>query len=78
MLISLNSRAYRDLVAEFVRPRETQGLTQRDLAKRVKRSRSYVALVERGQKHIYLLEFAPCCRGLGVDPVEMFKRYGVK
>ena len=77
MQVSLNSRAHRELIAEFVRLREAQGLTQRELAKRVKRSQSYVALIEKGQKHLYLFEFAPYCRALGADPLELYKQYAL-
>ena len=75
MLISLNSRAHRDLIAEFVRRRKALKLTQRDLAEELKRSQSYVALIEKGQKHIYLFEFALLCRAVKADPLEMFKSY---
>lgn len=76
MLISLNSRAHRELVAEFVRLRkEVLDMNQRDFAKKLKTSQSYVAQIEKGQKHIPLFGFAPYCRALGVDPVDMFVRY---
>ncbi len=78
MLISLNSRSHRNLVEEFVRLREAAGLTQRDLAKRLKVSQSYVAQIEKGQKHIALFAFPAYCRALGVsssDILDMFKKY---
>ena len=45
------------------------------LAEELKRSQSYVALIEKGQKHIYLFEFALLCRAVKADPLEMFKSY---
>ena len=75
MLISLNSRPYRELVAELIRLRESLGMTQRDLAKVLKRSQTYIAKIEKGQKYIELFEFVPYCYALNTDPVEMFKRF---
>jgi len=66
------------LIDEFVRLREAAGLTQRDLAKRLKVSQSYVAQIEKGQKHIALFAFPSYCRALGVSPpeiLELFKKY---
>ena len=75
MLISLNSRPYRELVAEFVRLRDSLGLTQRDLAKLLKRSQTYIAKIEKNQKYIELFEFVAYCHALKVDPAEMFERF---
>lgn len=75
MLISLNSRPYRDLVAELVRLRESLELTQRDLAKLLKRSQTYIAKVEKNQKYIELFEFVPYCHALKADPAELFERF---
>ena len=70
--------AHRNLIEEFVRLREAAGLTQRDLAKRLNVSQSYVAQIEKGQKHIALFAFPAYCRTLRVSPpesLEMFKKY---
>jgi transcriptional regulator with XRE-family HTH domain len=78
MQISLNSRAHRELIEELIRLRKARDWTQRDLAKRLRRSQTYVAKIERFQKHIGLFEFVPYLQALEADPVEVFKKFVVR
>jgi len=44
------------------------GLSQRDLAERLGKPRSFVSKVENRERRLDLLEFIAVARGLGVDP----------
>ncbi len=48
--------------------REQAGLTQAELAKKIKKPQSYISKIERNERRIDLLEFIALCDALGVDP----------
>ena len=53
--------------------RKKAGLTQQDLAKRLKRSQSFVARYEGGERRIDVVEFLAISRALGADPLQLLK-----
>lgn len=61
-------------MAALVEAREGAGVTQRDLARRLKRAHSYVGRIETGIRRLDVPEFIEWCECLGVDPVAIFKR----
>lgn len=77
MLISLNSRVYRALIDELIRMRHAAGLTQRDFAKKVKRSPGWVSKLETYDKYIDIFELAPIVRALGGDPAKVYETFCV-
>jgi transcriptional regulator with XRE-family HTH domain len=44
------------------------------LAKRMKRSQSFVAQVETGQRQVYVAELFEFAKAFGIDPIELFRR----
>lgn len=67
---TLDSRRHEALRAFLVERRSKAGLRQVDLAKRLGRSRSYVAHIETGQRHVALLELLEWAEAIGFDPEE--------
>lgn len=61
-------------MAMLVEVREEAGITQRELARRIKRAHSYVSRVELGDRRLDLPEFFQWCDALGADPVKVFAR----
>ncbi|MGH8294241.1 MAG: helix-turn-helix domain-containing protein [Steroidobacteraceae bacterium] len=57
-----------------VEARKAAGLTQRQLATRLKRSNSFVWKIEAGERRVEVLEFIEIARCLGQDPARMFAR----
>jgi transcriptional regulator with XRE-family HTH domain len=70
----LRSVRHRALIATIVQARKTAGLTQRQLAVRLKRSNSFVWKIEAGERRVEVLEFIEIARCLDQDPVHMFAR----
>ena len=70
----LRSREHRVLCDLLVESREHAGLTQRDLAARLKRPHSYVAKIEGGERRLDVIEFIEVARALEVDPVKLLSR----
>jgi transcriptional regulator with XRE-family HTH domain len=64
----LRSTRQRALIEALVKARKAAGLTQRQLAARLKRSNSFVWKIEAGERRIEVLEFAEISRALGVKP----------
>jgi transcriptional regulator with XRE-family HTH domain len=62
------------LCAVLAEARSEAGLTQRDLAARLKRPHSYVAKIESGERRVDVLEFIEMARAMRVDPVKLFER----
>ena len=56
---------------QLVRLRKEAGISQRELAKRLKREHSLVAKVEQGERRLDVLEYIWFCEALGQDPVKV-------
>jgi ribosome-binding protein aMBF1 (putative translation factor) len=65
-LKQLRSAKHRALIAAIVAARHAAGLTQRQLAAKLKRSNSFVWKIEAGERQINVLEFIEIARVLGV------------
>ncbi len=61
---------YEVLCAHLVALRKAAGLSQRDLAERLGRERSFVARIEQGERRVDLIEFYWICRACSCDPAE--------
>lgn len=64
--------AYEALTARLVALREAAGLTQRDLARRLRREHNFVARVEMGNRRLDPVEFILYCDALRVAPDKVF------
>lgn len=71
---NLRSGRHVKLVDVIVSARRRAGLTQRELAAKLKRSDSFVWKIEAGERRVDLLEFIEIARCTGSDPVELFER----
>jgi ribosome-binding protein aMBF1 (putative translation factor) len=69
---TLRSRGHRVLIATLVAARKKAGMTQRDLAARIKRPRSFVGRMEAGERRIDVIEFIQIARAVDGDPKELF------
>ena len=69
---TLRTRGHHTLIGMLVTVRERAGLTQRDLAARLRRPRSFVGRMEAGERRIDVIEFIEIARALGADPTELF------
>ncbi len=58
------------LLAERLR----QGVTQVDLAKRLRKPQSYVSKFERAERRLDVIEFLDICQALGCDPHELLAK----
>ena len=54
--------------------RKSAGLSQQDLARRLKRSQSFIAKLEVGERRVDVVEFIEIARALGKGPTELLSR----
>jgi len=71
MTKTIHSEGHDALCAELVRVRRAAGLTQSDLAARLKCHQSMVARIESGQRRIDVVELIVLARALQADPAEI-------
>ena len=70
-LKTLRSRRHRALCAALIEARKLAGLSQHELAARVKTSQTVIARIEIGERRIDVIEFLDLARALRVDPREI-------
>ncbi len=75
MAKALQAQRYRQLPALLRRMREEAGLTQRDLAKRLRMNHTTVHNSETAERRVDVAEFVDWARACGVDPAVAFNEF---
>lgn len=57
----------------MIAARKKAGLTQHDVAKRLRKPQSFVAKYEGGERRIDVVEFITIMRVIGADPVRLLR-----
>jgi transcriptional regulator with XRE-family HTH domain len=70
-LKALRSPRHRALCAAMVAARKAAGLSQHELAVRLKTSQTVIARIEIGERRIDVIEFIDLARTLRIDPREV-------
>lgn len=68
---SIHSAQYAVLLQLLVEARTRAGITQIEIAKKLRTTQSAVSKVERGERRLDIVELHAWCRGLGVS----FKKF---
>ncbi len=68
---------YKKMCRILLQLRNDAGLTQRELASKLKVPHSVIFKIEHGERRIDPVEFAQWCRGCGADPSEIIKQVGL-
>jgi transcriptional regulator with XRE-family HTH domain len=68
---SLHTREYKALTALLLEARKQAGLTQQQVADRLRKPQSYVAKYEGGERRLDVIEFLAVCRVLRAKPAEI-------
>ena len=67
----VSSPVHRDVIASLVAARKAAGMTQRDVAAKMARPRSFVGKVEVIERNLSILEFIEWTRALGLSAEEV-------
>jgi transcriptional regulator with XRE-family HTH domain len=72
---TVGNEAHRRFRKLLIQARTQVGITQADLAARLKRPQSFVSKYERGERRLDVVEFGEVARALGIDPVRFLGRF---
>jgi transcriptional regulator with XRE-family HTH domain len=75
LLKSLRTREHEQLRAVLTKARTDAGLTQRDLAKRMREPHSFIGKIESGERRLDVVEFVAVAKALKLDPIDLFTRF---
>jgi len=64
---SVFTSQYDKFRGELISARESAGLTQAALARKVRRPQSYVSKYERGERRLDVIEFLEIARAIGIN-----------
>jgi transcriptional regulator with XRE-family HTH domain len=67
----VTSHSYEAAINLIVEARKSAGLSQRDLAERLEKPRSFVSKLENRERRLDIVEFVAVTRALGIEPAEM-------
>lgn len=67
------SGAHQHLVDLLVEARHKQNLSQTELANLIGKNQKFISLIERGQRRVDVLEFYVLAKGLGLDPLRLYR-----
>jgi transcriptional regulator with XRE-family HTH domain len=70
---SVHSREQKVFCDLMIEVRKDADLTQDKLAKRLKRSQSFVAKYEGGERRVDVVEFIAIAKAIGADPLEILR-----
>jgi transcriptional regulator with XRE-family HTH domain len=70
---SVHSESQSALCELMIKARKSAGLTQRELATRLRKPQSFVAKYEGGERRIDVVEFLTICQTIGADPAKFLK-----
>lgn len=71
---ALRSPTARAVAAVLTKARENAGLTQRQLAGRIRRPHSVIGMIESDQRQVTVPELITLAEAMDVDPVDLLKR----
>jgi transcriptional regulator with XRE-family HTH domain len=70
----LRSTHHKALLAVIVDARNATGLSQREFAKKLRRTNNFVWRIEAGERKVDVLEFIEIAKAAGVAPDELMRR----
>jgi transcriptional regulator with XRE-family HTH domain len=70
----LHSTRYKKLRRTLSESRRAMGMTQGELATKLRRPQSFVAKYEGGERRLDVIEFLDICGAIGVSPVDVLQK----
>ena len=65
---------YKKLSSLLAEARAAAGLTQAQVAERLKRPQSFVSKYENGERQLDVVEFIAVCKAIAISPSELINR----
>ena len=67
----VKSPSYEAAIGAIISARKAAGLSQRDVAERLGKPRSFVSKIENRERRVDIVEFIALAKAVGVDPQEL-------
>lgn len=71
---SVFTDANQAVIAVLTAARRAAGVKQKDLARKLGKSQSFVSRIEGGQRRVDVIEFYAIARALGADPTKLYSQ----
>ena len=66
---------YKSMIKSLVQIRNQQGISQRELADRLKRAHSYIGRIETFERRLDVVDLINICKALGLTNKEILKQF---
>ena len=70
-MATIRTKRHEQLIEAIVAERKKAGIRQVPLAKKLKRSQTWIARIESGERRIDVIEFLELAEAIGFDPYAM-------
>ncbi len=70
---SIHRKEYRELLDALAKARKDKGMTQQQLAKKLKRPQSYISKFENGERRLDIIELLEICKSLNIELSKILK-----
>ncbi len=77
MTKSVFTDRYRLFMQLLIQERQNKGITQTQLAQKLKKPQSYVSKYENGERRLDIVEFLEVANCIGIDAAEFIKKLNV-
>lgn len=71
---ALRSATAKAVAGVITKARQDRGLSQRDLAARLKRPHSVIGMIESHQRQVNVAEFIAIAEAMNADPADLFRQ----
>ena len=71
---SIYTREYTAFLRQLREARRASGVTQEELARRLKQTQSTISKIERGERRLDVIELRRVCRALGINFPKFVRR----
>jgi transcriptional regulator with XRE-family HTH domain len=75
MLTKRNSTRYRQFADALRRARKDRGMTQEQLAKKLRVPQPWISKVERNERRLNVVELEVWCKGLGITLIDFLSTF---
>ena len=65
---SVFNAEYKQLLRQLAAARKNAGITQQEIASKLKKPQSFVSKYERGERRLDVIEFLAITRAIGIEP----------
>lgn len=69
------NKQYQSMIKTLIEIRKQQGISQRELADRLKRAHSYIGRIETFERRLDVVDLINICRALGLTNREILKQF---